>query len=78
MSIQDKSYKTTKEALVKYLQDFSLVDGDLSDLDLGDLGNAIGYIVGDFLDDDIVGFEKDDFMTGLNHGFSIKDGTHDL
>lgn len=48
-------------------------DGDLTDI--GDLvGRAVGRIV--IANNNPEAFEKDDFMIGFNHGFSIEDGTH--
>lgn len=49
--------------------------------DLGDFGNIIGYIVGMNLKHPVntgIGWEKDDFMYGIKHGFSLTDGTHDF
>lgn len=44
--------------------------------DLSDLGNDIGINVAEYIDDDKLGYEKDDLISGLNHGISIIDGTH--
>lgn len=46
-------------------------DGDLSDL-----GNQIGLNVGHYIGDKL-GYEKDDFIHGFNHGVSIIDGSHE-
>ena len=43
--------------------------------DLSDLGNEIGIIIGQYTNDKM-GYEKDDFIAGINHGISISDGTH--
>ena len=43
--------------------------------DLSDVGNVIGIVIGKHLSDEM-GYEKEDFLTGLNHGFSLADGTH--
>ena len=43
--------------------------------DLSDLGNEIGIIVGKYICDDL-GFDKDDFISGIRHGISLSDGTH--
>lgn len=43
--------------------------------DLSDLGNEIGIIIGQYTNDKM-GYEKEDFIAGINHGISISDGTH--
>lgn len=45
--------------------------------DLSDLGNEIGIIVGKYLSDDKMGFKKEDFISGIKHGISLIDGTHE-
>lgn len=50
--------------------------------DLSDLGNAIGRAVSshtckDGQDLNLFGFEKEDFLHGFTHGYSLNDGTHD-
>ena len=43
--------------------------------DLSDLGNEIGIVIGQYTNDKM-GYEKEDFIAGINHGISISDGTH--
>ena len=43
--------------------------------DLSDLGNEIGIVIGQYTNDEM-GYEKDDFVSGVRHGISISDGTH--
>lgn len=43
--------------------------------DLSDLGNAIGMAIAQFISDK-PGFEKEDFISGIEHGISLKDGSH--
>lgn len=43
-------------------------DGDLSDI-----GNEIGIVIGQHLDDENT---LNDFIMGLKHGISLADGTH--
>jgi len=43
--------------------------------DLSDIGNTIGTIIGNSLSSEM-GFDKKSFMDGLEHGFSLTDGTH--
>ena len=44
--------------------------------DLSDIGNTIGIVIGKHLDENEMGFDKDDFLHGIKHGFSLVDGTH--
>ena len=44
--------------------------------DLSDLGNEIGIVVGKYFKKKKMGYQKSSFMSGLNHGFSLADGTH--
>lgn len=44
--------------------------------DLSDLGNEIGVTIGDYITNDKIGYEKDDFIIGFDHGISIIYGTH--
>lgn len=44
--------------------------------DLSDIGNEIGIIIGKYLSDDELGYDLDDFISGLEHGISLIDGTH--
>jgi len=41
--------------------------------DLSDLGNEIGIVLGEYL---ITNNELNDFLSGLNHGISLGNGTH--
>jgi hypothetical protein len=43
--------------------------------DLSDVGNIIGIVIGENICEKM-GYEKNDFMDGLRHGFSLSDGTH--
>ena len=76
--------KNILEDLIKHLESIKnsapINHGDLSDLgneigDLSDLGNEIGIIIGQYTNDEM-GYEKDDFVSGVHHGISISDGTH--
>lgn len=42
--------------------------------DIGDIGNIIGIAVGDFIVEQ--GWNKNQFIMGIEHGISLKDGTH--
>jgi len=44
--------------------------------DVSDIGNEIGIILGKYISKGSLGWEKDDFIAGLNHGVSLTDGTH--
>lgn len=51
------------------------IENDSIDGDMGDIGNLIGIVIGKNISDNL-GFSKEDFINGLNHGFSLIDGTH--
>jgi hypothetical protein len=42
--------------------------------DIGDVGNTIGIAVGEFIVKH--GWNKEEFISGIKHGISLKDGTH--
>ena len=43
--------------------------------DISDIGNEIGIILGNYISKEN-GWDKDSFISGLNHGISLTDGTH--
>ena len=49
-------------------------DNRIISIDIGDVGNTIGIAVGEFIVEN--GWDKDDFISGVKHGISLKDGTH--
>jgi hypothetical protein len=44
--------------------------------DLSDLGNDIGLNIGEYINENKLGYEKDDLISGIQHGVSIIDGSH--
>jgi len=44
--------------------------------DLSDIGNEIGIILGKYIEKDKLGYELEDFISGIKHGISLTDGTH--
>lgn len=45
--------------------------------DLSDIGNSIGYAVGlRTAKKNLWSYEKNDFIHGYGHGYSLTDGTH--
>jgi len=44
--------------------------------DLSDIGNEIGFIISEYIDNKKLGYDLDDFMSGVKHGVSLTDGTH--
>lgn len=44
--------------------------------DLSDLGNDIGLNIGEYINKNKIGYEKDDLISGIHHGVSIIDGSH--
>lgn len=45
--------------------------------DISDVGNEIGIIIAKYFDNNDFGWDKDEFIYGLNHGISLTDGTHE-
>jgi hemerythrin-like domain-containing protein len=45
-------------------------------MDMSDLGNEIGFILGKYFNDNKNGFEENTFFHGLEHGISISNDTH--
>ena len=62
------------EDLIKYLEAIKNT-APINHGDLSDLGNEIGIVIGQYTNDKM-GYEKDDFVSGIYHGISISDGTH--
>lgn len=62
------------EALIKHLESIKN-SSPINHGDLSDLGNEIGIVIGEYTSDKM-GYEKDDFVSGIYHGISISDGTH--
>jgi len=45
--------------------------------DIADIGNVIGFVIGNQIKNtNNKSFTKNSFKSGLNHGFSLTDGTH--
>ena len=44
--------------------------------DLSHLGNDIGLNIGEYINKNKLGYEKDDLISGIHHGVSIIDGSH--
>jgi hypothetical protein len=62
------------DTLIKHLESIKN-SAPINHGDLSDLGNEIGIIIGQYTNDKM-GYEKDDFVSGIYHGISISDGTH--
>ncbi len=62
------------EALIKHLESIKNT-APINHGDLSDLGNEIGIVIGQYTNDKM-GYDKDDFVSGIRHGISISDGTH--
>jgi hypothetical protein len=62
------------DTLIKHLESIKN-SAPINHGDLSDLGNEIGIIIGQYTNDEM-GYEKDDFVSGVRHGISISDGTH--
>jgi hypothetical protein len=62
------------DTLIKHLESIKN-SAPINHGDLSDLGNEIGIIIGQYTNDEM-GYENDDFVSGVRHGISISDGTH--
>jgi len=66
--MEEPDFKKIVEKIIKNLSEIKYSNGDISDV-----GNEIGIAIGEHLS------EKGDFnsfISGLNHGISLKNGTH--
>jgi len=66
--MEEEDFKKIVEKIAKNFSEIKYSNGDISDI-----GNEIGIAIGEYL------LEKDDlsnFIAGLNHGISMKNGTH--
>lgn len=62
-------FEIIKNDIIQSLFDIKY-DGNLTDI-----GNEIGIIISKYFNNDL-GYEKEDFLRGLKHGFSITNKTH--
>lgn len=62
-----------KEVLFEIAERLSKVTNNV--IDISDVGNEIGIAVGKYMQNEE---DKRDFHSGLDHGISLIDGTHDL
>lgn len=64
------------------MRDIQKIVNDLKEIkvhpqgDLSDLGNEIGKIIGTYIDNQEIGYELDDLISGIEHGVSLTDETH--
>lgn len=63
-----KEFEDVINSLLNQLRDVNYNNGDISDV-----GNEIGIAIGEHLS---TKEHLDDFITGLKHGISLKNGTH--
>jgi len=61
-------FKLIMNRLTQSLGDIPYDNGDISDV-----GNEIGFLIGEYLTTEE---ELNDFIHGLKHGISLKNGTH--
>lgn len=59
------------QKIIQQLNDVKYTNGDISDI-----GNEIGIAIGDYIDENKLGYELDSFFHGVKHGISLKKGTH--
>ena len=67
---KDQNFKKAVEDVITILGDVKY-SGDLSDL-----GNEVGFAIGEYIKDNEMGFSLEDFIQGVKHGVSIVNGTH--
>lgn len=65
------NFEKVIEELKEQLNKITYKEGDLSDV-----GNEIGLVIGKHLKEDEIGYEKESFIGGIDHGLSLIDGTH--
>lgn len=61
-------FKKIIEKILKNFSEIKYYNGDISDI-----GNEIGVAMGEYLSDKE---NFNDFISGLKHGISLKNGTH--
>jgi hypothetical protein len=66
----DNKFNKSCSELSEKLSSLPYKNGDISDI-----GNEIGIILGNYISKEN-GWDKDSFISGLNHGISLTDGTH--
>jgi len=71
---QTKKRDNLRRELVEVIQMWNTIENRQEDL--SDLGNEIGIVVGKYFKKKKMGYQKSSFVSGLNHGFSLADGTH--
>lgn len=62
------NFKNILEELKKHLENVQYKDGDLSDV-----GNEIGIVLGNYIENEQ---EFKELVTGIRHGISLTNGTH--
>jgi hypothetical protein len=74
--IRKRIHATDFFGLVKKLK--SNLDAIHYEGDLSDIGNEIGFAIGEYLNEhkDAVGGTPGDFINGFKHGISLTNGTH--
>lgn len=68
-------FKKIRDNIIKKLNSIEYKRGDLTDI-----GNEVGIAIGiytTYKNAERLGLTKADFISGLEHGISIIDGTHD-
>lgn len=69
-------YEKVLEELIRRLLDIQKNTKGNNENDLSDMGNEIGSILGKYINNEEIGFDKESFIMGLDHGISLADGTH--
>ena len=69
--LENQEFKKACKEISERIANLPYENGDVSDI-----GNEIGIVLGKYMSENSFGWEKEDFISGLNHGISIANGTH--
>lgn len=70
MKVKTIDLEKQKQKADRILQGLYCYLSGVNVIDIGDIGNEIGLFIGKNVNKKI-GFTKEDFMSGLNHGFNL-------
>jgi hypothetical protein len=71
LELVNQDFKIACKEIAERISNLPYENGDVSDI-----GNEIGMVLGKYIAENSFGWEEDDFISGLNHGISIANGTH--
>ncbi len=71
LELVNQDFKIACKEIAERIGNLPYENGDVSDI-----GNEIGIILGQYISENSFGWEKEDFVAGINHGISLTNGTH--